>query len=365
MNQECTLLQNELRKFAQQVILEKVDELDQACSVPFDNLKQLAEMGILGAVIPEDAGGAALDTIGSAVSIEEISKVCASTATIVSAHNAFFAYPILNFGSDDLKQKYLPRAATGEIMGGYADTTTMEIEVIKQGENFVINGKNQFVLNAEANGPIMIFIPTNNQEKMLTAFVLDHDTPGVKKTIMHNVLGLKSAGIGAILFQDCTLTPANIVGAENKGQQVLTAALNLGKIFLSAIALGISQGAIDNAIKYAKERVQFEQTIINFGMVREKIADAATMIEATRLLTYDAAMKRDANENFSQAASMAKYYAGQSAVEITTQSIQIYGGYGYMKDYPVERYFRDAQVINVLCSTPVDEKENIARERIG
>jgi len=176
---------------------------------------------------------------------------------------------------------------------------------------------------------------------------------------------LKSAGIGEIVFENCAVSQNVLISAENQGETILAEVQNLGRIFVSGIALGIAQGAIDNAIKYAKERVQFEQAIINFGMVREKIADATTMIEATRLLTYDAAMKRDANENFSQAASMAKYYAGQSAVEITTQSIQIYGGYGYMKDYPVERYFRDAQVINVLCSTPVDEKENIAKETIG
>lgn len=365
LNQECTLLQNELRKFAQQVILEKVDELDEKCSLPFDNIKQLAEMGILGAIIPEDMGGAALDTMSSVVSLEEISKVCASTALIIAVHNAFFAYPILKFGNEEMKKKYLPKAALGEIVGGFADCSTNEVKVKKQGNDFILNGTNPFVLNAQANGPIVAFLPTSQENEGFSAFVLDNDIPGIKRKGNANIIGLKSAGIGELVFENCAVSQNALISAENQGEAILAEVQNLGRIFVSGIALGIAQGAIDNAIKYAKERVQFEQAIINFGMVREKIADAITRIEATRLLTYDAAMKRDANENFSQAASMAKYYAGQSAVEITTQSIQIYGGYGYMKDYPVERYFRDAQVINVLCSTPVDEKENIAKETIG
>jgi butyryl-CoA dehydrogenase len=365
LNQECTLLQNELKKFAQQVILDKVDEFEKACSMPFDNIKQLAEMGILGALIPEDMNGAALDTIGTVVSLEELSKVCASTALIVAVHNAFFAYPILKFGNEEMKKKFIPKAALGDIIGGFAEFSTNNVKVDKQGNDFVINGRNPFVLNAAANGPIIAIIPTSQEKTGLSAFVLENDIVGLKTIKNASTIGLKSAGIGELIFENCTVSPDALIGDENQGDRILAQVKSVGGLFLSSIALGIAQGAIDNAIKYAKERVQFNQAIINFGMIREKIADATTRIEAVRLLTYDAAMKRDANENFSRAASMAKYYAGQSAVEITTQSIQIYGGYGYMKDYPVERYFRDAQVINVICSTPVEEKENIAKETIG
>ena len=365
LNQECTLLQNELRKFAQQVILDKVDEFEQACSMPFDNIKQLSEMGILGALIPEDMNGAALDTIGTVVSLEELSKVCASTALIVTVHNALFAYPILKFGSEEMKKNYLPKAALGEIIGGFAEFATNDIKVTKQGNDYIINGKNPFVLNAAADGPIIIVLPTSQESDSRSAFLLENNTQGLKVNKKSGAIGLKSAGIGEINFENCKVTAAALIGTEDQGDNILAEVKNLGKLFLAAIALGIAQGALENAIKYAKERIQFDQAIINFGMVREKIADAMTRIEAVRLLTYDAAMKRDANENFSQASSIAKYYAGQSAVEITNQAIQIYGGYGYMKDYPVERYFRDAQVINVICSTPAEEKENIAREKIG
>lgn len=365
LNQECTLLQNELRKFAQQVILDKVDEFEQACSMPFENIKQLGEMGILGALIPEDMNGAALDTIGTVVSLEELSKVCASTALIVTVHNAFFAHPILKYGSDEIKKKYLPKAALGDIIGGFAEFTTNDLKVSKQGDDFIVNGKNPFVLNAAADGPIIIIMQTSEENNSLSAFILEKSIPGLKITKKSGSIGLKSAGIGELYFENCKINAGMLLGNENQGDMILAEVKNIGRLFLSAIALGIAQGALENAIKYAKERIQFDQPIISFGMVREKIADAITRIEAVRLLAYDAAMKRDANESFSYASSIAKYYAGQSAIEITNQAIQIYGGYGYMKDYPVERYFRDAQVINVICSTPVEEKENIARETIG
>lgn len=365
LNQECILLQNELKKFAQQVILEKVDELDKACCFPSDNIKQLAEMGILGAIIPEDMGGVALDTIGLVVTLEEISKICTSTAIIIATHNAFYVYPILKFGSNDMKVKYLPPAATGNIVGGFANIDTSEVKVEKQNENFLLNGKNLFVLNAETNGPFTTFVPNPEHENNLTALLIDKDTNGIKRNKNISVIGLRAAGIGEVTFNNFTATISNIIGKENEGNTILQETNDFAKICLAAIALGIAQGATEAAIKYAKERIQFDEAIINFGMVREKIAEMVTKIEAARLLTYDAAMKCDANKKFRRAAAIAKYFAGRAAVDITTQAIQIYGGYGYMKDYPVERYFRDAQVINVLCSIPEDEKENIVKETIG
>ena len=365
LNQECILLQNELKKFAQQVILEKVDELDKACSLPLDNIKQLAEMGILGAVIPEDMGGSALDLIGLVVSLEEISKVCTSTAIIIATHNAFFAYPILKFGSDDMKKKYLPPAATGDVVGGFANVYTNEIKIEKQGDNILVNGKNSFVLNAEANGPFTTFVSSPEDENTISAFVVDGDAQGIKRSKNNSIIGLRAAGIGEVLFENYSATSDTMIGKINEGSGVLHATNDFAKVCLSAIALGIAQGATAEAIKYAKERIQFGEPIVNFGMIREKIAEMTTKIEAARLLTYEAAMHYDAGKNYSRAAAIAKYFTGHTAVEITTSAIQILGGYGYMKDYPVERYFRDAQVLNVLCGTPVDEKERIVKETIG
>lgn len=362
LNQECTLLQNELRKFAQQVILEKADEFDKACTLPLENIKQLADMGILGAVIPEDMGGAALDLIGFVVALEEISKVCISTAVTIAVHNAFFAYPVLKYGSENLRQKYLPVSTTGDIIGGCAYTNSNEVHIEKHGEQYTLTGTVPFVLNCEMNGPLTAFIKT---QENVTTLVVDKDTPGLKRFKNNNIIGLKAAGIGEIAFENCIVQSDTLLGKEHEGGSVMQATNDFARVCLSAIALGLSQGATDEAIKYAKERIQFNQSIINFGMVREKIAEMTTKIEAARLLTYNAAMQHDAGRNYGKAAATAKYFAGQAAVEITTQAIQIFGGYGYMKDYPVERYFRDAQVINVLLSTPAEEKEFIVKETLG
>ena len=364
LNQECILLQGELRKFAQQVILDKVDEFDKSCSVPSDSVKKLAEMGILGAVIPEDMGGAALDTIGLVVSLEEISKVCPSTALIVAIHNAF-AFSIVNFGSDAMQKKYLENAASGEIIGGFATTNTNELHIERTDGSILLNGTNSLVLNANMHGPFAIFLPTGAENKNLTAYVIDQDFPGMTIRKSETALGLKAAGIGIASFANSSITNASLIGTEEDGSKIYSAVCDLLNIYLAAIACGLAQGATEAAIKYAKERVQFGQPIITFGMIREKIADMTTQIEAGRLLTYNAALTCDAGKNYSREASMAKYYMARAAIDVANSAIQIFGGYGYMKDYPIERYFRDAQVINVLCSTPADEKEKIAKEAIG
>jgi alkylation response protein AidB-like acyl-CoA dehydrogenase len=364
LSQECVMLQSELRKFAQQVILEKVDEFDKACTFPLDNMKQLAEMGILGTIIPEDMGGSALNLIGLVVSLEEISRVCASTAVIVAAHNAFFAYPILKFGTEEMKKKYLPAAATGAIIGGYANIDTHELTIEKRENTMVLQGKNPVVLNAEANGPFTTFIKNTDDKPDTLAVVVNHDAAGITRTKNQRVTGLKAAGIGEIVFDNYVLTSDSVIGTEANRSTILQATNDFAKVCFSAIALGIAQGATTEAIKYAKERIQFNEPITHFGMVREQVADMTIKTEAARLLIYQAALLYDAGKQYHKAAALAKSFTGHACVEITTSAIQIFGGYGYMKDYPVERYFRDAQVVNVLGGRPTEEKEIIAKEMI-
>ena len=363
-NQECILLQNELRKFAREVILDKAEELDKTCNFALDNIKKLSELGILGGVIPENFGGAALDTTGLAITLEEISKVCASTALIIATHNALFAYPILKFGSDELKKKYLPGAASGGIIGGFAEMSTNEITINEVQGDYLLTGKNSLVLNSEANGPFVTILVTDKDSQNASAFLFDMNHPGIRRSKKSKTIGMHAAGIGEIIFENCSIQPTDLIGTKGNGFRMLEEIQDLTKICFAAIGLGIAQAATEAAIKYAKERIQFNEAIIKFGMVREKIAEMTTQIEAARLLIYEAASKRDCNKDFRREAAMAKYFSSRAAVEITTSAIQIYGGYGYMKDYPVERYFRDAQVINVLCSTPSQEKENIVRHTI-
>lgn len=358
------MLKSELKKFAQQVILDRVDEFDKACTFPDEQIKQLADMGILGALVPEEYGGADLDLIGFVVSLEEISKVCASTATIVAIHNAFFVYPILKYGNDDLKKKYLPGAATGEITGGFACVGTNETSATRTGDAYHLKGFNPLIFNAAASGPFTAFLPLVGATDSILACVIESD-PAILREEANTLLGLRSAGIKQAEFNDHALPAQGIISTPENGHLVLNDTRNCAVICLAAILAGIAQGALDEAIKYAKERIQFDQPIINFGMVREKIACMTTRIEASRQLVYEAAMLYDAGKKIQPTASIAKYAAGETAVEVTNQAIQIFGGYGYMKDYPVERYFRDAQTVNIIGGTPAMHKELIARETIG
>lgn len=364
LSQECTLLQGELKKFAQQVIADKVDELEKTCTLPLDNVKRLAEMGILGAIIPEKYGGAALDTIGFTVVLEELSKVCASTAFIIATHNAFFAYPLLKFANEELQKRYLPQAASGQIVGGYALPMTSELNIKKANNKPCFNGRNPFVLNAAAKGPFINYISEPDSPQDSTCYIIGSNTTGCTLSKQSNTIGLKSAGIGEYVFENCCPATDNIIGEAKDGEKILQALHDYSNVLLAAISLGIAQGATEAAIKYAKERVQFQQAIVNFGMVREMIADMSVKIEATRNLVYETALRMDRGEEYRSAGARAKLFAGQSATAITIAAIQIYGGYGYVKDYPAERYFRDAQMLNVICSTPSQQKEVIAKEVI-
>jgi len=358
------MLKSELKKFTQQVILDKVDEFEKTCSFPTDNIQKLADMGILGALVPETYDGAGLDLIGFVVSLEEMSKVCASTASIVATHNAFFIYPIFKHGSEELKKKYLPPAVTGEVVGGFACIGTNEAKAASNGENYVITGANPLVFNAVSDGPFTAFVPISGTDSNILACVVDGGS-ALEREDTNASLGLKSAGIRRIVYRDTTIGSDSLIGSPEKGITVLNDTHDCAIICFAAILVGIAQGALDEAIKYGKERIQFNQPIINFGMVREKVAYMATHIEASRQLVYEAAMLYDTGKNFHRAAAMAKHLAGQTAIETTNQAIQIFGGYGYIRDYPVERFFRDAQVVNVIGGTPAMHKEIIAKETIG
>jgi alkylation response protein AidB-like acyl-CoA dehydrogenase len=360
-NKETQLLQNEIRKFARDVIAEKVDEFDKQGMFPKENIKKLAEMGILGSTIPEVYGGCNLDTISLLVCLEEISKVCPSTALILLTHNILFSYPVVKFGKEDQKKKYLAGAATGDIVGGFAEYSTNELKIEKNQNAYSITGQNHILLNGISSGPFILFVEVNNK---IDALIIDNTTTALTRNKKDNTIGMKSAGITQIVFENCNLPDQNRIGNEGDGKIVLDEIYSLANLGFSAINLGICQAGMENAIKYARERVQFGEPIINFGMVREMIADMATSIEAIRLLTYDAAMLRDNNKDFSRVAAIARYLSNQVVADITTNAIQVYGGYGYMKDYPVERYFRDSQVSRVLCCSSIQLKELIVQKTI-
>lgn len=353
LNKETALLQAEFRKFARDVLAAKADEYDKKCEVPGASLKRLADLGMLGALVPESCGGVNLDTLGTVVALEEIAKVCPSTALILAVHNALFAYPLVKYGSKEQQDRYFPKACGGAIIGGFTETAASKLAVRVEGEQLVIDGENPFLLNGELKGAFVVNA-TGDQPGSRLTLVVDAATPGVEIAKNDRIIGMKAAGIAEVKFNRVALAKTSRIEISTDDVAAIT------RLLYAAVTLGIAQGAYEHALKYAKERVQFGEPIGNYGMVREMIVDMATKIEALRLLVYDAAITRDGQKDFGRSAAMARLIASQAVAEITTNAIQVYGGYGYMKDYPVERYFRDAQVIRVLGGSQATEKEAIA-----
>ncbi|MEO0129453.1 MAG: acyl-CoA dehydrogenase family protein [candidate division WOR-3 bacterium] len=361
LSKETLLLQNEIRKFAKEVISEKVDEFDKQNIFPLENIKKLGEMGILGSTISESYSGCALDTVSLIVTLEEISKICPSTALILLTHNILFSYPIEKFGTEEQKKKYLLSAATGEIIGGFVEIMTNELKILREGDYYLITGKNQLLLNGTANGPFILIFESDGK---IESVIVDETVKGVVRNKKDNIIGMHAGGITEVVFENSKISLNNRLGKDGDGKFIFEEIRAFANLCFSAINLGIAEGSMENAIKYAKERVQFGEPIINFGMVREMIADMITKIEAVRNLVYDSAYIRDNNKDFSRAAAISRYFSNQTVAEVTTNAIQVYGGYGYMKDYPVERYFRDAQVSRVLCCSNIDLKELIVSKTV-
>ncbi len=361
LNKETLLLQNEIRKFAKEVIAEKVDEFDKQNIFPLENIKKLGEMGILGSTISESFGGCALDTVSLIVTLEEISKICPSTALILLTHNILFSYPIERFGNEEQKKRYLPPAATGETIGGFVEIMTNELKIAREGNDYLISGKNHILLNGATNGPFIIIFELDGR---IEAVIVDETVNGVVRNKKDNVIGMHAGGITEVVFENCKISLNNRLGNEGDGKLILEEIKVFANLCFSAINLGIGEGSMENAIKYAKERIQFGEAILNFGMVREMIAEMTTKIEAIRNLLYDGAQIRDNKKDFSRISAIVRYFSNLAVAEITTNAIQVYGGYGYMKDYPVERYFRDAQVSRVLCCSSADLKELIVLKTV-
>jgi alkylation response protein AidB-like acyl-CoA dehydrogenase len=361
-NNEQKLIQNEVRKFAKAEIESLSSELDRECVFPTEIVERLFELGLLCLIVPEKYGGSGLDTTSLCVAIEEISKACASIGTILVVNNCLVAYAIMKYGDESQKQKYLGKLAKGEI-GGYVPNLEIEIpdKRIKfegAGENFLISGKKDIVLNGEM-APFFLYPISLANGKSI--YILPKETRGIKIN-QASIMGMKTAGIVSLEFNKTELKKDFCLTPANQGEKALAEINNYSNIGFSAVSLGIAEAALEAAIKYSKERKQFGRAICQFPMVQEMLVDMKTKIENVRLLVYDAAAKYDKNENYSLASKSARLHSAEIAVSSSLKTIQIYGGYGYTKDYPVERYLRDAKVLQVLNKTPHDLKSEIAKE---
>jgi len=369
---EQEMVRKTVRKFALEVVEPRAKEIDETCEFPWDTVKKMGEMGLMGICFPAEYGGAGLDTVSYAIAVEELSRVCGSTGITLAAHVSLGCYPIYAFGTEEQKRRYLVPLAKGEKIGAFgltepnagSDAAGTETTAVRDGDGYVLNGTKIFITSA---GVAEICIATALTERGkgtrgISAFLVEKGTPGFSVGTKENKLGLRGSDTCEIVFEDCRIPRENLLGKEGQGFSIFMNALDGGRISIGALALGIAQGALDASIKYSKERKQFGQPICEFQAVQWMLADMATEIAAARHLVYYAARQKDSGAKITMQSAMCKLFAAEAAMRATTKAIQIHGGYGYMKDYPVERYFRDAKLTEIGEGTSEIQRLIIARE---
>ncbi len=364
LTQEQKLVRDMVRKFAASELEPKAQEADINQQYPKENLKKMGELGLMGMTIPLDYEGSEMDSITSCIVIEEISKICASTASILIGHTVLASYPIYKYGSEQQKSAYLSQMAKGEILGAFAltepeaspDTEDIRCTAVPDGESYLLNGKKSFVMNGEHADLYLLFARENEK---LCCFILERNTHGLLVEKMPYLMGMRAAGLCDVTMQNCRIPKNNLIHQD--GEKIARGSLDFAKVLIGAQAVGIAQASLDTSIKYSKERQQFGRSISKFQMIRGILAEMATKSSAARGLVYRAAFERDAGNNFAAEAAMAKWFASETAAFSTKAAVQIYGGYGYTKDYPVERYMRDAKVTEICGETSEIQKLAIAQ----
>lgn len=363
LTEEQNLIRETVRAFAENELADGAKERDEL--ERFDRelmFDKLAELGLTGIVFPEEYGGAGADYLSYAIAVEELSRVCASTGVTLSAHLSLGANPIYLYGSDEQKQKYLIPLAEGTKMGAFgltepsagSDAGGTRTSAFLEGGEWVINGSKIFITNAgEAEIYIVFARSDKNAEKHhgISAFIVEKDTSGFTFGKKEEKMGIRASLTRELVFENCRIPQENLLGPEDSGFKIAMKTLDGGRIGIASQALGIAQGAFDAAVAYAKERKQFDQPIANFQGVQFMLADMATQIEATRLIVYQAAYRASAGLSYSKQAAMAKLLASETAMHVTTKAVQVFGGYGYTREYPVERMMRDAKITELYEGT--------------
>lgn len=371
LTEEQNMLLKMIKEFADEVVAPEAIERDRNKTFPIKVFKQLADMGIMGLPFPENFGGAGSDTISFAIVTEELSRACASTGITYSAHISLGGAPIHLFGTNDQKEKYLVPICTGESFGAFGLTEanagsdaggTQTKAVLKDGQ-FVINGSKIFITNASYAKHLAITAITaqNDEKKEISAIIVPTDSKGFKINELTDKMGLNASNTTELIFEDVLVSEKNILGKRGNGFKQFLITLDGGRIGIAAMAVGIAQAAFDKAIQYSKQRKQFGKTLAEFQVTQFKLADMAVKIELARNMVYKAAWLKDQGRAFGKEAAMAKYYASEIAMEITDEAIQIHGGYGYMREYEVERYLRDAKLLEIGEGTSEIQKLVIAR----
>ncbi len=365
-------LRKEIRDFAAREILPNVMRWDEASEFPLDVVRQLGQMGLMGILLPAEYGGADLGYVEYVLAVEELSAVDASIGIIVASHNSLCSNHIFLAGDEAQRRRYLPRLATGEALGAWgltepgagSDAGSARTTATRKGDGWVINGNKTFITNGHY-ADIAVVIAVTDKDKGtrgLSAFVVEKGMRGFRPGKKENKLGMRASDTSELIFEDCEIPAENLLGMEGEGFVDAMRVLDGGRISIAAMSLGIAKGAFEAALKYAKERRQFGKAIADFQGIQWKLADMATQLEAARLLTQRAAVMKDAGVKTTLESSMAKLYASEVAVRICDEAVQIHGGYGFIKDYPVEKFYRDVKLCTIGEGTSEIQRMVIARE---
>jgi hypothetical protein len=365
-------LRREIRDFAAREIAPNVLRWDEASEFPHDVVKQLGAMGLLGVIFPPEYGGAGLGYTDYMLAIEELSAVDGSIGIIVAAHNSLCTNHIFLAGSEAQKKKYVSKLATGEHLGAWgltepgsgSDASAARTTAVRRGDQWVLNGNKTFITNGHYADVSVIIAVTNKEEGThgLSAFIVEKGTPGFRPGKKENKLGLRASDTSELIFEDCAIPAENLLGKEGEGFVDAMRTLDGGRISIAALSLGIARGALDASVKYVKERRQFGKAIAEFQGIQWKLADMATELDAARLLTLRAAVLKDAGKRVTQESAMAKLYASEVAVRICNEAVQLHGGYGFIKDYPVEKFYRDVKLCTIGEGTSEIQRMVIGRE---
>ncbi len=361
LSEEQLLLQKTVREFAEREVQPRAKELDETGHFPHDLFGKAAELGLTAVAFPEADGGAGFDHVAYAIVIEEISRCCASTGVILSVQNSLFCDPIHRYGTEEQKKKFLLPFTRGEKIGCYALTepqagsnaAALQTKAVKKGDKYILNGTKAWITNGGVADAAIVYVNTDpaKGERGITAIVVEKGTPGFKVGKEEKKLGINATACSELVFTDCEVLEANRIGNEGEGYKVALSTLDGGRIGIAAQATGIAQGAFEAALKYAQERMAFGHPIAQFQAIQFMLADMATEIDAARLLVRKAAWKQDSGARFSLEASTAKLFASEMATRVTHKAIQIHGGYGYSREYPVERAYRDARITEIYEGT--------------
>ena len=375
LSDDQELFKRTVHEFAEREIVPIAHELDEKEEFPRQSIPGMAELGLMGLLVPEEYGGAGVGMLEYALAMEEISWADASHSVVISVNNSLVCEPILRFGTPEQKQRFLPSLATGKYVGAYclseptsgSDASNMATTAVADGDGYVLNGTKSWITNGGESGVYLVYAVTDTgvaRARGITAFLVPADTPGLRFGAKEKKLGIRASSTTQVFFEDCRVSSALVLGNVDEGFRIAMATLDGGRIGIGAQALGIAQRALDESVRYAKEREAFGHAIADFQGLQWRMADMGTRIEAARLLVYRAAHMKDAGTPFSREASMAKLFASETAMFCAHAAVQMFGGYGFVREYPVEKLFRDAKITEIYEGTSEIQRLVISRHML-